>query len=372
MSKIFNPVSFTVDRANLAEVLRSMQTILDKKDIEHSSLQINIEKDRLSIIASDGSMFVESSLECVVQTEIATESIYLPASILYDLVRRLDCKDLTFRILEKQILLEYPEGNFTLARLYKTSSYSMIEDSGSQFTVNLLNLIDALKLLKSTMASDDIREQFKGISVIIQEQEMTLWSTDGLKMSLTKLNLTETLNIQGIWPRKLIDTICTTTAAQVAHIMMSERHIKFYIGSTIIASPLINAKLLDYKMIIDKPENLSTTLVVDSQYLIKKLDRMMILIENEVGILFEIKDEPKAYSTNKQQSDRAAENLDGIQWTGMPCQFYLNGGVLVSFLRYFRASVELKYYAKSKNIVVSKLGEEYPFFLTKIMEPKKS
>lgn len=359
---------FTVARTEILDALRVAQCILDKRaGPEGSALQISLDKTgTMSLLMTDGAIFIKT-LVTLRSNSIIDEQIYLSITLLYDLIRRLDVPEIRFLVSEKSVKVMYEDGDFVLTRINLVSrDFSAVGDHAS-FTVNAAHLSETLKLLKFTMAADDIRDQFKGVSLSLSRGKMTLWSTDGIRMSLAELPIECSLELRGIWPRKFVEALCSISQDGDAKFEMYERQVKCSIGKSTIISPLINAKLLDYSSIITGDEDNKVSIVTDAQYMVKKLDRMMILSESDGGVLLDICDTPTISCSNKQQSDKGLEKLDQIEHSGGDVKFYVNASVLLGFVRNMKGKVELLFYRSNNNVILRKYNEAYPMYLTKAM-----
>lgn len=375
MTQEFENCIFSVPRIAFLEVLRGMQCILEKKDQDSAPIRMLLSQSgELLLTISDGAIFMESSIEVELEEfKPDLKEMYLPVSTVYDLVRRLEVDKIKFLVSEKMITLQYGEGDFSLTKIVSMTNY--MRDSQMEalvFSIHSAALLETLRMLKTTMASEDIRDQFKGISVIVENDQMTLWSTDGIKMCIAKLNIDidMSLKAEGIWPRKFIETLLALNNDVMIELQMSNRHVRSKIGKTIILSPLVNAKLLDHRSIIDESAQPTIKITTEASYLQKKLDRMMILTDSDGSVLFDMENLTISCS-NKQKSDRAFEKIE-IMHEGSPEKFFVNPYIIASFLRNFKTTIEILFFAKSKVLVVRKKDEKYPLYITKSMTIKSN
>ena len=151
---------------------------------------------------------------------------------------------------------------------------------------------------------------------MLDDKLMTLWSTDGIKMAISELQIDSNAKIEGIWPRKFVDVLCTINSDKLAYFKMYSRHIKCTIGDLQIISPLVNTMPLNYKAILNFDSPATVAIMIDSQYLLKKLDRILILSDS--GILFTFEENSTISCWSKQQSDHGIEKLDIVEWNNEP------------------------------------------------------
>jgi len=363
---------FIVARTLILDILKSSHCILDRK-AGQDNISLEIDPDGLMYInLSDGSMFIQTQVEITITTysQSINNVFSLSVNLLYDLLRRLDSKNIQMIVEDKNVILKYDDGDFTLAKFNANLYPVSIDGDSVVFKLHTGQLSDTLRVLKSTMSNEDIREQFRGISAILKEKKLVLWSTDGTKMSLSELAVDCPQEIEGIWPRKFIEILLSINTDKTAKFLMYKKHIKCEIDGITITSPLINAKLLDYHAILGNNLEPTISILIDAQYLTKKLDRMMILIESDEGVLFEINENPIITCSNKQRSDKGVERLENLSYTGVETKFYANCSIILSFIRNLKGNIRLNYYVASKNIVIHKENDEFPFFLTKAMTPR--
>jgi len=365
-----------VQRANFLDVLRGMQCVLEKKsDQENTPIRMQLSEDgKLTMSISDGSIFMESVVEVSTESYSADLSeLFLPVALVYDLIRRLEVMQVRFVVTEKSVTLRHSEGDFLISKLISMASYMHNTNiEAPTFRLNSHSLLEVLRLLKTTMAVEDIRDQFKGISVIIEGDQMTLWSTDGIKMCIAKLQIdsAESLNVEGIWTRKFVETLLTISGDVPVEFQMSARHVRCKVEDTVIFSPMINAKLLDHRSIINETEEPNIYITVDATYLQKKLERMMILTDSDGSVLIDLREQPSISCSNKQKSDSAFEKIE-VSVKGEKGKFFINPYIITNFLRNFKTQIELLYFTKSNMILLRKKDEKYPVYITKAMTVKE-
>lgn len=380
-----NSTQILIDRNNLLEILRSGQHLLDKRaDQDLSSLEIvTINPSSISITMSDGVMMLSANMDVEIVDFDTEIKIYLNPYDIYERIRKIDSVYITLILDDKSIRIEYREttyqdtlecvddGNFVLTQL--TQGVKMILTHGDYVSIQTrhLDLVNQLKSLKLTMAIDDIRDQFKGVSVLVRGGDLVLWSTDGLKMAITKITGPFHSQMEGIWPRKLIEALCSIMQDCEIEVRIYSKQVLCIINNITIISPLINAKLLDYEKIFNSQDPEFVSAILDASYFSKKLDRIIVVSKNDTSALINISEDSSLSCISSNRADKAEVNFKLVKWNGIQSKIYLSPSTLAGFIRAFKGNVELKIYPSSNNIIVHRENEEYPLYLTKSMRPPK-
>jgi DNA polymerase III sliding clamp (beta) subunit (PCNA family) len=370
-----------LNRASLVSVLRTIQHLLDKKvDNEVVTLEMKIDNhDLVKLTLSDGSIGLKATLNAkVIQMGEAPQTVNLSPSDLYEKIRKIDAEEICLLVDSKSVKLEYKEvelqkeieftdsGTFTFAQLTQTTKEMHLSGDCHAWDMDHSTLVNQLKYLKSTMAIDDIREQFRGISITTSKEKLVLWSTDGIKMALTEIRGDFIAGVTGIWPRKFIEAVCSILDEGKGTIRMYQKQVEYELHDLIITSPLINASLLNYEAIINQ-RGVPTVGVLDATYFTKKLDRIGIVTRNEAAAMLNISDNPHLVAIKSTRLERAEVQFKFVKWSGPEASVYVNVSTLVSFTRVFKGDIVINIYNDTKTIIVHRDSEPYPFYLTKLM-----
>ena len=362
-----NQIDIRINRQALNEILRVSQNLLDRKS-EQEILEMHFKKKHVNIVISDSIASISAKIEL---EDSANVTLFLQPSEMHERLRKIESEFIIISICESEVIIKYQEngeaehGFFSLHTISPHCPTRHIDEDTVTLSVEHDIFVQNLKMIKTTMALEDIRDQFRGVSMITKDNQITLWTSDGIKMAITKLNFATTHSFSGILPRRLIDAICSIVSHSIAAIKTSKRRIIYELDGFSISSPLINANMLDYEQIFNRLETNYTELIIDSGYFTKKLDKIMIVSRNEGAALMVIGPQCSLSSIAPNQNERAEIEFHLLNSVEKELKIYLNPSNILSFVRNFKGNIFIRIYPESNNIIVFK--DEYPIYLTKLM-----
>lgn len=360
---------FYISRAHLMEYLRLSQLVIDKKiDLAAPKITFLLKQNLIDIYCSDASMSFKASM--VINNQIEG-SFALSLNILYHLIRKLDDDLIQFIIEPNHVNIQYDSGYANLIKLTPDSFPARLEEPISSFRYIGSDLSDKIRSIKSTIANEDIRKQFTGMICIGSKDDITIWSTDGHKLSLNTIDVAPEKEFKNIWPRKFIECICSVSSNSMSYIKIYERSILYQIDNIEIITQLINdVQVINYKDIIKDGMKESIKINIEVVEFIKKLERIMIMADESSRVYLLI-DEKCSIGCNNAKDGASHEFLNKITHEGQSnLKIYFNGSYLLTFLKNFKESVNLYYYQTTNTIILSK-GVR-PIYMTKAMKEKKS
>ena len=216
---------FFVDRAPLLAFLRSAQAVLDKKsDKTAGKVTFFVEQSKILAMVN-GSIYVEALIECISEIEV---SFSASCALLYDLIKVFNASNdkIKFSIAENSIKINYLDGEFSLGRFNSEEKPISLNGDFSSFMVNFPIISEKFKLISVTIPEYDVRQYFRGAHVILNEGKLTIWSSDGHRLSMHSFPVDGYHSFQCIWPKKFIDYLCLIDSTDIAKFSIYETHVK--------------------------------------------------------------------------------------------------------------------------------------------------
>lgn len=382
---------FLVDRVQLLSFLRGAQAVLDKK-ADKSAGRIAFQvKDKQVTLIVDGSLYVESILDCDCDANLKI-NFSTACTLLYDLVKTFDSsgEKIKFTVMDNMIQINYLEGEFNLGRFESELNKIFLTDELASFSVKFSTIVEKIKQISMTIPEYDVRQYFRGAHVILNAGYLTIWSSDGHRLSLNNFQVDGYDSFECIWPKKFIDYICLNDSQEAAKFTIYETHVKCALKNKIFISPLVNASVIQVNDILPKNQKKSWSMIFEATDLVKKIERVMILNDGSGRISLEVSKvfpgseaenlissvgedssgKAFAYLHSSNSSDfatasKSREKVKILSSEGDFSKIYFNGFSILSFLRYFKGLIEIKYFSDKGDIIITQDGQEYPMYLTK-------
>ncbi len=340
-----------VKRTELMEALRCQQSVIDRKATQpiFSHVKLVAENNQLSIEGSDGNLILNYTITSKVELEGV---VTLPAQIFYNLVRKANSEFLVLIQKDDLVIIEYSSGTFKLNILDATTFPKMPEVADNLiFSINALEFLEYIKMIKIAMATDDIRAYFNGIYMESDENEMRFVATDAHKLAMYSKKV-KLAKFDMILSRKSVETLSSLlTKEETLECYKHEHHVKFVAKNFSFVCRLINGAFpANYMGLI--PNSIEGTFEDTIDNLKESLDRISILSSQlskvakvQLGKESVIKCENVAYGSGE-------EKLSG-QYEGPDFTFGIDCNIWLDFLRLFeQGNMKLEYHGTNKPIVM--------------------
>lgn len=347
----------TFTRNSLMNALRYANFILEKAG--NSFMQItssnNNAANNLVLTFSDNIGSFQQIVTCV-HADIS-QPMYVDRELLHNLLRTLKSDDeITIIDNDKSILVSYNNGQKTFAKAQEPTYISLPEVSGAHLHFRYNDLISKLKYVKHAVSADDIRHQFRGVSLSIKNGMLAIWASDGYKFAMIEEaapDLQE--DIRCILPKKLIDAICAIEVDAPVIMTISQTNVHVSIASIIIVMPLIDAVPFDYTPIMKfKNEEPLISITGDSSSLVHSIERAVVGCDEQGWINVDVGSQPKLITNNIITNSYGCEILDmnmmRMHGTG---SFYINAQTMIGFLKQLKGEVCIRHYPNSKTITIT-------------------
>ena len=266
-----------VDRNTFLKVLSHAQGVVEKKNTVPilSNVLLEAAGQQIKIVATDGEMSYEATLEAKVQQQ---GSITCPAHMLYDVVRKLkDGSEMELKLNPSNDTLELVSGrsDFKLACL-PAVEFPLLNagDLPHSFTLHAAELGMILDRTHFSMAMEETRYYLNGVYLHATEDGFLRGAaTDGHRLAQVQVPVPQGAeNIPGvIISRKTVNQIrkLVEDSADDVQISLSDQRITFRFSNGHLTSRLVEGKYPDYERVV--PSGNDKILEVDAGVLTKPL-----------------------------------------------------------------------------------------------------
>lgn len=253
-------MKFTVSKEVFIQHVGYIHSIIDNKSAEPVLTNILLETINRNTINLKGTD-KEITLSCQMNCEVFEQgSITVNSSKLYEIIRKME----PFAVIEcevndGQFLIKNEKTIFSLNTI-KAENFPATQEVNINKTIEIngLKLAKSIEYVKFSMGIQDVRQYLNGLHFDASEDELTLVSTDGHRLSLIKIehsgieSNSEEKPFKIILPRKSVPRIQTLLGQSEGNIKieLSNRHLRFSLNNFQILTRLIDGEYPDYKAVI--------------------------------------------------------------------------------------------------------------------------
>lgn len=312
-------------------VLKAVSNRTSLPILECILLQANLNEFKL--IGNDLQLGIEST---IIGNIIEPGSVAIEAKIFSEIVRKLPDSD---------IILEVDEQNVTKIHC-DNSEFKIAGQPGSEFpqlteieknhsiTIKQSKLKDMIRQTIFSIALEETRPIFTGELFEIKNNDLSLVSVDGYRISLRTMPLSnENENVRVVVPGKTLNEISKILSSEEddVTIYQTDRHILFDLGNSIVVSRLIDGEFLKYEQSFSS--DFESKVTVDRRALLMGVERAALISrENKKNpIKIELNDHRMIITSNTELGT-SYEELS-IEMEGKDLNIAFNPKYLIEALR---------------------------------------
>lgn len=204
-------------------------------------------------------------------------SVSVPAKRLLETLRQLPDTPLTFAVDDQQsITFSTDKGTYKLVG-ESGDDFPGVPDltDGTTLTCESEVLKKAVQKTLFAVSNDDLRPAMMGVFFTVTAEGTTFVATDGhrlVKYHDSGLTSSETLTF--IVPEKALNQVLKSIHSDASSISVSDSHVIFEHGDTVVISRLINEQYPNYESVI--PKDNDKTLFIDRETLLSTVKRVSV------------------------------------------------------------------------------------------------
>lgn len=322
-------MKFKVAKKSFLEALNHAQSIIERKTTLPILLHVVLEayEDKLKIIATDMDMRIAEILEANVEIP---GKWCVSASLLYDIVRRLEGQDIiTLEVIASSLHISAYNINFKIPILC-ADEFPNIDQSGYDCSFEMKGG-ELLKLIEETrfcMFPDSSRHQLSGISFEhLDDGKMRAVATDMHRLGLSETNETYPSFPAFILSRKTINEISKMLEdEQVVILEISETKIRFSFRfadfEVSLSARILEGEFPDYQAPLN--DDYPMIAYVNREKLDKSIERVTLVTTGNVRkVDLKFGDNKVVLSAQSHDLGSASEVLD-VDYDSCPLEVFLN------------------------------------------------
>lgn len=232
------------------------------------------EDGKLRLTATD----LEISIIEYVEADIPEDgAVAIPARRLTETLRQLPDIPVDFEIDEKyNVKFSTDKGTYKLVG-EDPDEFPEIPDlnEGTALQTDKDLIVNAIKKTLFAVSNDDLRPAMMGVYFDIGPEESKFVATDGHRLvKYIKSDLTADEEMKFIVPEKALSLVEKALHAEACELTVTEDHVRFKSGNTIVITRLINEQYPNYESVI--PKDNDKQLVISKEQMLSTVRRVAI------------------------------------------------------------------------------------------------
>lgn len=235
-----------------------------------------------------------------------------------------------------ELTVEYQNGQYKLmgqsAEEYPTPAIS--DETRLEFDLECQKLVPSITRCMIAAANDTLRPQLNTICFDIHSQEVSLVSSNGNQLALTKLTTPE-LNAEGSYllgtrPASLLKSMLAKAEGNV-HFSLGQRTAIVHTEEYSLTSRLVEGRFPNYRSVI--PQDNPNIVTVNRLALVSALRRVLVFA-NAQAVLVKFRLGPNTMNISSQDIDfgKSAEENMLCDYMGAPMRIAFKGSVLLDLI----------------------------------------
>ncbi len=331
-------MKFVLSSSQLSARLNTIGRVIVQKNTVPilNSFCFDITGTLLTITASDNDTTLNATLElneCDEDVRFAVN-----AKTLQDAIKEIPDQPLEFYLNTEsfELTVEYQNGQYKLmgqsAEEYPVPSTD--EEMRLDFALPATSLLSGISRCMVAAANDTLRPQLNSVCFDIREQTVSLVSSNGSQLALTRIPLpgvdAESTYLLGIRPATLLKGMISKDDGET-QISLGSRTAIFQTGCYKMVSRLIEGKFPNYRSVI--PQDNPNIVTVNRQAFISALRRVLVFA-NAQAVLVKFRLEASSLNISSQDIDfgKSAEETMLCDYSGNPMRIAFKGSVLLDLV----------------------------------------
>lgn len=359
-------MKITCKTDDLKKVLNFVQRAVANKGILPvlSNILLSSEQSTgkyLKLSGTDLEIGVEAQLDAEITAPVHTT---LPAKKLFEIVNKFpeDHIQLDFSASDK-VELSGKNLLFQLNTLPADDFPRLPERQHEQvLELNLLAFAQAIRQTAFAAAIDSAKTILTGINVQVFPHEVKLASTDGYRLAVRSIPLTQTVEpFQMIVPKRTLvelEKLIKHDEQETVLLSFSQNHIIFESQDKRLTSRLIEGKYPDYNKIL--PKQFERKVWIETRPFLAAVERVSIMASDQTHVVsFQIQTDKMIVSAGTEQGK--AQEETPIKSEGEPLNISFNAQYLIEVLRTYAedsSHLLLQLNSEVKPVVVSSVDND--------------
>ena len=351
---------FTIKREEFLKALNVASKAVASKSVLPvlGNFKFELNEEGLSITGSNNDLSIKTIVpykigEMEVIRDYKEGSTLINAKIILEIARKMESEEIALEVVDSTIAYVADNKSEYKLNCVKPEEYPDIdlEPEGAELTLTTADF--ALLVDQTAFAASTKRPILSAINLEASDGLLTATATDAARMAKKIMSVSLDVEFNSNIPaRTMVEVSHLIENAPSVTLSISSKKALFLFGKTIIATRLIAGDYPNTSNII--PRSTNYTLEVNSQDLIKAIDRANILsIDRENVVDLTMSDEGVEVSAKSSQVGSATEKIEMFRYDGAELKVSFNSEFVISAVRALG----------SEDVVFMFVGEMKPFVI---------
>lgn len=328
-------MKFKISKDQFLEGLQNVQHVVSSRTTLPilSNVLIVAKGDRIIFTTTDLDVGITGSVIASIEKEGATT---LPAKKLVSIVRELPSSEVEVSVDSKNYAtIRSGASRFRIIGLSDTEFPPLPNFEGAKsFRIPQADLRSGLRKTVFAISTDETRYVLNGIFASFRESKLTLVATDGRRLAMADMDLEFPASHETdiIIPTKAVQEVQRLLGdSGEIEVRLSDNQISFSIGSTLLASKLIEGNYPNYRQVI--PGDSNERVVISREQLYDTVRRVSLLFPDKSNsVKLKFSENQIEISANSPDIGDAQELIE-VSYSGPEMQIAFNPEFLQAPLR---------------------------------------
>lgn len=289
----------------------------------------------LNIYATD----LETSIKTSLEADIIKEGrIVVPIKLLVGILKTFPEAKIEIELLsvKNQLKITCQNATFTI-NTYSVEDFPQFPEARKKnlFSIDIKKLKNLISKSIRSVSIDESRPVLTGILTEVDNNTITMVSTDSYRLSLVKDKITYSNGVlKAVIPSKVLDSILKTDLfTGIIEINIEENQVSFNISqddkttqTTLVISRLISGKFPEYKQLI--PSSFKHNLIVNKEKILEVIKRVSSISQDNIPIKLEASSGKINVSMDIKEIGSSSEDLEA-NYTGERIEIAFNPNFLI-------------------------------------------
>lgn len=356
------------ERKELQTALQSVIGATTNKsvlDVTNNFLLVAKLPNILEIISSNHELTLKTQILCRVEVE---GKVTAPAKQLFDIIKECESSEVDYDIeikvnVDSRVTIKNLKTKFNLMGLDSSGFPGIVEPSDiDSISINKKSLHDLVQKTLNSVSMDILKPILTGININISNNEITLVSTDGRRLSIAKDSVeNKDLIINCIVPlnamKELVKFLNNDVKGNVL-ILIKDNQITFLIDDKFLSSKLIDGNYINYKALI--PNESKYVIEINRDRLYKSVKKVSLMRDkkNATQMKFMLENNKLTMTVHSGLIGDASDEID-ILWGNESFYTAYNPEFIIEFLdNILSETISLSLNAPNSIALIKEKGNE--------------
>lgn len=281
--------------------------------------------------------------------------VLVTADLITNIIKRMESEEIIFEVIDSTTAVisnNRSEYNLQCVRADEYPDLDL-EPEGVELSLPRQSFVS---LINQTAFAASIKEQRLILTALNLEASngvLVATATDSARMARKEVQISQDINFTTNITAKMMEEVARlVTDSETVKIYVSDKKALFSYNGNVIATRLVAGEYPNTKNII--PNNIYHSLEVNSQDLIKTIERINILSVERENVVDLYADEGKVEITAKSsQIGYAVDKIENFKYTGQPIKISFNSDYVLNAIKAMNC----------EEVLVEFIGEMKPFVI---------